>query len=116
LRRIDPNRENRLLAMPRWIFLGLLVGLVVAASTLDAQARSRAGRGAAIGGATGAAIGGLAAGGRGAAFGAMAGMGVGAVMGRSEDRRRGSRYWIDGRCWIRVRNGEFHPVSNRYCS
>jgi hypothetical protein len=84
-------------------------------STLDAQARSRAGRGAVVGGLTGAAIGGLAAGGRGAAFGAMAGMGVGAVMGRAEDRRRGGHYWINGRCWTRLRNGEFHPVSYRYC-
>ena len=101
--------------MLRWIFLGLLPGLVVAASTLDAQARSRTGRSAVVGGMTGAAIGGLAGGGRGAAIGAMAGMGVGAVMGRAEDRRRGGHYWIDGRCWLRLRNGEFHPVSNRYC-
>ena len=101
--------------MLRWIFLGLLPGLVVAASTLDAQARSRTGRGAVVGGMTGAAIGGLAGGGRGAAIGAMAGMGVGAVMGRAEDRRRGGHYWINGRCWLRLRSGEFHPVSNRYC-
>jgi hypothetical protein len=100
--------------MQRSIFLGLLLGLV-AVSTLDAQARSRTGRGAVVGGMTGAAIGGLAGGGRGAAIGAMAGMGVGAVMGRAEDRRRGGHYWINGRCWLRLRNGEFHPVSNRYC-
>jgi hypothetical protein len=101
--------------MPRSVFLGSLLGLVVAVSTLDAQAQSRRGRGAVIGGVTGAAIGGLAGGGRGAAFGAMAGIGLGAVMGRAEDRRRGGHYWINGRCWLRLRNGEFHPVSNRYC-
>jgi hypothetical protein len=101
--------------MQRSILLGLLLGLVVAVSTLDAQARSRTGRGAVVGGMTGAAIGGLAGGGRGAAIGAMAGMGVGAVMGRAEDRRRGGHYWINGRCWLRHRNGEFQPVSSRYC-
>jgi hypothetical protein len=101
--------------MQRVAFLGLLLGLVMFVSTLDAQAQSRRGRGAVIGGMSGAAIGGLAGGGRGAAIGALAGMGVGSVMGRAEDRRRGGHYWIDGRCWLRLRSGEFHPVPNRYC-
>jgi hypothetical protein len=92
-----------------------LILVLVAVSTLDAQAQSRRGRGAVVGGMTGAAVGGLAGGGRGAAIGTLVGMGVGSVMGRAEDRRRSGHYWIDGRCWIRVRNGEFHPVSSRYC-
>ena len=101
--------------MRRSIFLAILLGLVVAASTLDAQAQNRRGRGAAVGGMAGAAIGGLAGGGRGAAVGALAGIGVGAVMGGMEDRRRGGHYWINGRCWRRLGNGEFQPVANRYC-
>jgi outer membrane lipoprotein SlyB len=99
----------------RLLLVGTLLGLSLMASVLDAQAQSRTARGAVIGGMTGAAIGGLAGGGRGAAVGTLAGMGVGAVMGRAEDRRRNNHYWISGRCWIRLNNGEFHPVANRYC-
>jgi hypothetical protein len=36
------------------------------------------------------------------------------VMGRQMERR-GRYYWFDGRCWVRFRNGEFHPVPRRYC-
>jgi len=67
------------------------------------------------GGVAGAAIGGIAGGGRGAAIGGAVGLGVGSVMGRQMEPRRGNHYWFDGRCWIRLRNGEFHPVSRRYC-
>ena len=31
------------------------------------------------------------------------------------ERRRGNHYWYNGRCWVHLRNGEFHPVSSRYC-
>lgn len=90
--------------------------VVVSASQADAQRRSSgAGRGAVLGGLTGAAVGGIAGGGRGAAIGTAAGLGVGAVMGRHMEQRRGNYYWFDGRCWVRFRNGEFHPVSHRYC-
>ena len=81
----------------------------------EAQAQNRTGRGALVGGATGAAIGGIAGGGRGALIGGAIGAGTGAVFGSQMERRRGNHYWYNGRCWIRFRNGEFHPVSNRYC-
>jgi uncharacterized protein YcfJ len=94
--------------------LAVLFGLITI-SQAEAQRRSSgAGRGAVVGGLTGATIGGLAGGGRGAAIGAAAGLGVGAVMGRQMERR-GRYYWFDGRCWVRFRNGEFHPVPRRYC-
>jgi len=99
----------------RILYASILFGLCVTIPLTDAQARSRAGRGAVMGGLTGAAIGGIAGGGRGAAIGGAVGLGVGSVMGSQMDRRRGNHYWINGRCWIRFRNGEFHPVSNRYC-
>jgi hypothetical protein len=104
--------------MRRIALVGILVGAAVVASMLDVQAQSRSsrsGRGAVVGGLTGAAVGGLAGGGRGAAIGTLAGIGVGSVMGRSMDRRRGNYYWFDGRCWVHLRNGEFHPVASRYC-
>lgn len=101
--------------MRRLMFVWMLLGLTLTAPAFEAKAQSGAGRGAVVGGLTGAAIGGLAGGGRGAAIGTLAGLGVGAVMGQQMDRRRGNHYWINGRCWVRFRNGEFHPVSNRYC-
>jgi hypothetical protein len=92
-----------------------LLGLLPALQA-EAQSRSsRTGRGAVVGGLTGAAIGGIAGGGRGAAIGTAAGLGIGAVMGRQMDHRRGNYYWYNNRCWVRFRNGEFHPVSHRYC-
>ena len=90
-------------------------GFAVIIPVTEADAQSRAGRGAVRGGLTGAAIGGLAGGGRGAAIGGMIGLGVGSIMGSQEQRRRGNHYWYSGRCWRRFPNGEFHPVSNRYC-
>jgi outer membrane lipoprotein SlyB len=104
--------------MRRIALVSILIGAAVSASILEAQAQnrsSRAGRGAVVGGLTGAAIGGLAGGGRGAAIGTLAGMGVGSVMGRNMEHRRGNYYWFDGRCWVHSRNGEFHPVASRYC-
>jgi uncharacterized protein YcfJ len=89
--------------------------VMISATQADAQRSSGTGRGAILGGLTGAAIGGLAGGGRGAAIGTAAGLGVGAVMGNQMERRRGNHYWYNGRCWVHTRNGEFHPVSNRYC-
>jgi uncharacterized protein YcfJ len=97
------------------IALATLLALV-SATQADAQRRSSGtGRGAVVGGLTGAAIGGLAGGGRGAAIGTAAGLGIGAVMGNNMERRRGNHYWYNGRCWVHLRNGEFHPVSSRYC-
>ena len=96
------------------VFLGLAV--LVPLTEAQAQRRSSAtGRGAVTGGLTGAAIGGIAGGGRGAAIGGLVGLGVGSVMGSQMDRRRGNHYWYNGRCWRRFSNGEFHPVSSRYC-
>jgi len=92
--------------------IALVLLLIIPLSEANAR---RAARGALLGGATGAAIGGIAGGGRGAAIGGLVGLGVGSVMGSQADRRRGNYYWYNGRCWIRFRNGEFHPVSHRYC-
>jgi uncharacterized protein YcfJ len=90
--------------------------VLVSVSQADAQRRSSGtGRGAILGGLTGAAVGGIAGGGRGAAIGTAAGLGIGAVMGNQMERRRGNHYWYNGRCWVHLRNGEFHPVSSRYC-
>jgi uncharacterized protein YcfJ len=102
--------------MTRYAFALIALGLAVTLPAFDAEARSsRTGRGAVVGGLSGAAIGGLAGGGRGAAIGTLAGMGVGAVMGQQMDRRHGNHYWINNGCWVRNRHGEFHPVSSRYC-
>ncbi|MDT3685986.1 MAG: glycine zipper domain-containing protein [Pseudorhodoplanes sp.] len=60
-------------------------------------------------------IGGATRGGRGAAVGAAIGIGAGALIGGQMERRRGNYYLYNGRCWVRFRNGEFHPVSHRYC-
>jgi outer membrane lipoprotein SlyB len=90
-------------------------GLAVAVPLVEAQAQSRAGRGAVAGGLTGAAIGGIASGGRGAAVGGLIGLGTGAMIGGQMERRRNNFYRYNGRCWQRSRNGEFHPVPNRYC-
>jgi len=92
--------------------IALVLLLIIPLSEANAR---RAARGAVMGGLTGAAIGGIAGGGRGAAIGGLVGLGVGSVMGSQADRRRGNYYWYNGRCWIRFRNGEFHPVSHRYC-
>jgi hypothetical protein len=101
--------------MRRVLFLCILVGFYVAIPLVEAYAQSRAGRGAILGGLTGAAIGGATRGGRGAAVGAAIGVGAGALIGGQMERRRGNYYWYNGRCWVRFRNGEFHPVSRRYC-
>lgn len=101
--------------MRRVLFASILVGLSAVMTLVEAHAQSRAGRGAFLGGLTGAAIGGATRGGRGAAVGAAIGVGAGALIGGQMERRRGNYYWYNGRCWIRFRNGEFHPVSHRYC-
>lgn len=104
--------------MQRAILAFILVGLALTISLTDAEAQRRINntrRGAVGGGVTGAAIGGIANGGRGALIGSAIGLGVGSVMGSREDRRRGNYYWYNGQCWLRFRNGEFHPVSHRYC-
>lgn len=96
------------------VTLAALLALI-SVSEAEAQRRSSGtGRGAVLGGLTGAAVGGIAGGGRGAAIGTAAGLGIGAVMGRQMERR-GRYYWYNGQCWARFRNGEFHPVSHRYC-
>ncbi len=95
--------------------VGFVLALIVPMHDANAQRRPSAGRGAVLGGMTGAAIGGIAGSGRGAAIGGLVGLGVGSVMGRQMESRRGGYYWYDGRCWFRLRNGEFHPVHRRYC-
>lgn len=92
-----------------------LLGLALVFSLAEAHAQNRTGQGALIGGATGAAIGGIAGGGRGALIGGAIGAGTGAVIGSQAQRRRGHHYWYNGRCWLRLRNGQFRVVSNRYC-
>ena len=92
----------------------LALFLITVAADASAQRRSAA-RGGLAGGLTGAAIGGIAGGRRGAAIGGAVGLGVGSVMGRQMEPRRGNHFWFDGQCWIRLRNGEFHPVPRRYC-
>ena len=87
--------------------VGFVLALIVPMHDANAQRRPSAGRGAAIGG--------IAGSGRGAAIGGLVGLGVGSVMGRQMESRRGGYYWYDGRCWFRLRNGEFHPVHRRYC-
>ncbi len=98
------------------IFLGLAAtaGFLLCSLPTETFAQSRAGSGALIGGASGAIIGGATRGGRGAAVGAAIGASTGAIIG-SQMQRRGRYYWYNGRCWVRFRNGEFHPIANRYC-
>ena len=98
--------------MVRIAILLVLLGLTVAMPWDDAAARNRTGRGALIGGASGAIIGGAVGGGRGAAIGAAIGAGTGAVAG---SRRRSRYYWHNGRCRVRFANGESRHVSNHYC-
>ncbi len=94
--------------------LGLLfLGAATLVAATQAEAQS-ARRGAVVGGATGAVVGGIAGGGRGALIGTAIGAGTGAVFGDMQ-RRRGNRYWYNGRCWQRSSRGEFFPVANRYC-
>ncbi len=93
----------------------MLLGFATIIPLTEAAAQSRAGRGALLGGLTGAAIGGATRGGRGAVLGTAIGVGAGALIGGQMERRRGNYYWYNGRCWVRFRNGEFHPVSSRYC-
>jgi uncharacterized protein YcfJ len=103
--------------MARVLIAAVVLLLAVVVTSSDTLAQSATGRGSIIGGMAGAAIGGIAGGGRGAAIGAAVGMGTGALIGSQADmqRRRGNYYWYNGRCWVRFRNGEFHPVSHRYC-
>ncbi len=104
--------------MRMFALAGLVAGFSIFLPLIDAAdayAQSRTGRSAMIGGLTGAAIGGATRGGRGAAVGAAIGLGAGALIGGQMERRRGNYYWYNGRCWIRFRNGEFHPVAHRYC-
>jgi hypothetical protein len=91
----------------------LLLGAATLVTLTQAEAQS-ARRGALVGGATGAVVGGIAGGGRGALIGTAIGAGTGAVVGDMQ-RRRGNRYWYNGRCWQRSSRGEFFPVANRYC-
>jgi hypothetical protein len=62
--------------------------------TSDAGPRrwSRKGKGAAIGAATGAVVGGVAKGGKGAIIGGAAGAGAGYLIGRHKDRKHGRTY------------------------
>lgn len=101
--------------MRRIAYAFVLIAFAVVISVVEASAQSRAGRGALMGGLTGAAIGGATRGGRGALVGSAIGLGVGSLIGGQMERRRGNYYWYNGRCWMRFRNGEFHPVANRYC-
>jgi hypothetical protein len=105
--------------MPRAIFAVILSAIVTIYFSAEAFAQrgSSAGRGALIGGATGALIGGATSSrtGRGAAIGGAIGLGVGSLIGAQMDHRRGNYWWYNGRCWLRSPNGEFHPVSHRYC-
>ena len=97
---------------------GCLIVLVTVFLSSECFAQRRgATRGAVVGGATGALIGGATSSrtGRGALIGGAVGLGVGSLIGGQMERRRGSYYWYNGRCWARFRNGEFHPVSHRYC-
>ncbi len=98
------------------VLLCTAIGLLVVVPAIDsAEAQNRARRGAVAGGLTGAAIGAATGGGRGAVLGSAIGLGAGALIGGQMERRRGNHYWYNGRCWRRFNNGEFHPVSNRYC-
>jgi hypothetical protein len=101
--------------MRRIAYTFIVIGFTVTMFAVEASAQSRAGRGALMGGLTGAAIGGATRGGRGALVGSAIGLGVGSLIGGQMERRRGNYYWYNGRCWMRFRNGEFHPVANRYC-
>lgn len=95
--------------------LGLLATLMVLAPLTDASAQSRRAGSTLVGGLTGAAIGGAVGGGRGAAIGSVVGLGVGSMIGGQMERRNANHYWYNNRCWRRFSNGEFHPVSSRYC-
>ncbi len=94
------------------IFL-VLLGMVTSICLTDAVAQNNTGRGALIGGASGAAIGAIAGGGRGAGIGAAIGAGTGAIVGSQRSVRH--HYWHHGRCWARLRNGQSRHASNRYC-
>lgn len=97
------------------VMLSALAAIVVVAEAHAQQRSSATGRGAVMGGLGGAAIGGIAGGGRGAAIGGAVGLGTGALIGNQMERRRGNYYWHDGRCWVRTRNNEFHPVGAQNC-
>jgi len=100
--------------MRDFLCLSAIAGLCSLLLPAQSHAQSNVARGAIVGGASGAIIGGIAGGGRGAAVGAGIGAATGAIVG-SQMERRGRYYWHNGRCWVRFRNGEFHPVANRYC-
>ncbi|RTL50193.1 MAG: glycine zipper 2TM domain-containing protein [Bradyrhizobiaceae bacterium] len=98
----------------RWVaILIVLLGLAAVMPLTDAMAQSSAGRGAVIGGASGAIIGGAIGGGRGAAIGAAVGAGTGAVAGNQRSVRY--YYWRHNRCWARLRNGQSRHASNHHC-
>lgn len=103
--------------MQRAAFVIALSGAVIIMWATEAAAQNSRARGAALGAATGALIGGATSSrtGRGALIGGAVGLGVGSLIGGQMERRRGNHYWYNGRCWRRFPNNEFHPVSNRYC-
>ncbi|EKS28750.1 Uncharacterised protein [Afipia felis] len=100
--------------MYRLLFLLSLLAIMTIPFLGEAHAQSSAGRGALVGGASGAIVGGAVGGGRGAAIGAVVGGGTGAVIG-NERARRGNYRWRNGRCWVRTRHGRYHAVASRYC-
>jgi outer membrane lipoprotein SlyB len=100
--------------MYRLLFALSVLAIMAAPIGGEAFAQSSAGRGAVVGGASGAIIGGVAGGGRGAGIGAVVGGGTGAVIG-NERARRNTYRWRNGQCWVRTRNGRYHVVANRYC-
>jgi uncharacterized protein YcfJ len=102
-------------SMRSFVLVGSVAALMLVAPLTDASAQSRRAGSTLVGGLTGAAIGGAAGGGRGAAIGSLVGLGVGSMIGGQMERRGSNHYWYNNRCWRRFSNGEFHPVSSRYC-
>lgn len=74
------------------IFTFLLAFLLVASSVAQAQDKpkgwSRKAKGAAIGGGSGAVVGGLVGGGKGALIGTAAGVVGGGLIGRNQDKKK----------------------------
>ena len=96
----------------------LAVGLAVFAFSPSASARNDTARGALIGGATGAVIGGVVTGtGRGALVGGAVGAGTGAVIGNNRSRHNARSYYFrrGNSCYFRNRNGHTQRVDWRRC-
>jgi outer membrane lipoprotein SlyB len=102
--------------MIRFVFAMAVLALVAFLPLRDASAQNNTVGGALLGGAAGAVIGGAATGKAGGAVaGGVIGAAAGAMLGSQLERRHGSYYWHNGRCYQRRGNGNYYRVSSRHC-